>query len=246
MHRFAGVEPRSGRPLRSKRVRVVGVAAGDRHPADDWANRGEATLLAQLARAYLPPPGWMERHGGTGVSWRRDRGAGGTQFGRPTVTGAGAGAPRYCGARQRGGHGSAPRRRPGSMTEPHASATRERALRTYVVLHYHGRAPSQILAGAAPPRGDAGRYAEAEPLGTVEAHTPAEARAEAARRWPDVPPRALRTRTARQAGPGPLAVALAKGAERDALARDAARGALAEGALPRDAERDPPGRCQDR
>ena len=82
VHRLSSVAPRTGRRIESKRVRVV-----DRHPADDWADLGEAALLAQLARAYLPR-GWVERHGGTGVGWRWDRGAGGASFGRPTVAGA--------------------------------------------------------------------------------------------------------------------------------------------------------------
>jgi hypothetical protein len=33
-----------------KAVRVV-----DRHPADDWADVSKPALLAQLARAYVPP-----------------------------------------------------------------------------------------------------------------------------------------------------------------------------------------------
>ena len=48
-----------------KVVRVV-----DRHPADDWADVGKPALFAQLARAYLPPVGWVERHGGSGSSRR--------------------------------------------------------------------------------------------------------------------------------------------------------------------------------
>ena len=48
-----------------KVVRVV-----DRHPADDWADVSKPALLAQLARAYEPPVGWVERHGGSGSSRR--------------------------------------------------------------------------------------------------------------------------------------------------------------------------------
>ena len=48
-----------------KAVRVV-----DRHPADDWADVGKPALLAQLARAYVAPAGWVERHGGSGGSRR--------------------------------------------------------------------------------------------------------------------------------------------------------------------------------
>ena len=57
------------------------------------------------------------------------------------------------------------------MTGPRAAGTREPASRTYVVLHYHGRP----LAGSAPPPGYG--YVEAEPLGTVEARTAADAKA---------------------------------------------------------------------
>lgn len=48
-----------------KLVRVI-----DRHPADEWLDVRTATLATQLARAYIPPVGWVERHGGTGTSRR--------------------------------------------------------------------------------------------------------------------------------------------------------------------------------
>jgi hypothetical protein len=58
---FIARDMRTGRKL----VRVV-----DRHPADAWGDVSRAALLAQRARAYLPPVGWVERHGGTGSSRR--------------------------------------------------------------------------------------------------------------------------------------------------------------------------------
>ena len=64
-------DPATGAPVARKIVRVI-----DRHPSDDWADVSEATLRAQLDRAYLPPLGWVERHGQTGVGGQRDRGAG--------------------------------------------------------------------------------------------------------------------------------------------------------------------------
>lgn len=99
--------------------------------------------------------------------------------------------------------------REGPVNPPSGSDGGEH-VRTSIVLHYHGRP----LAGAAAPPG----YVEAEPLGTVEARTAADAKAQAARRWPDVPPRAFRTRTAPQAGRGLLAVALVRDAKQDARA----------------------------
>jgi hypothetical protein len=59
---------RDGRTL----VRVV-----DRHPADAWDDVSRDALASQLARAYVPPVGWVERHGGTGTS-RRPGSSGGT------------------------------------------------------------------------------------------------------------------------------------------------------------------------
>ncbi len=47
----------------------------DRHPADAWADVSRAALAAQLARAYVPPVGWVERHGGTSGSRRPGTGA---------------------------------------------------------------------------------------------------------------------------------------------------------------------------
>ncbi len=41
-----------------------------RKDADGRADVRKPALLAQLARAYVPPVGWVERHGGSGSSRR--------------------------------------------------------------------------------------------------------------------------------------------------------------------------------
>lgn len=84
-----------------------------------------------------------------------------------------------------------------------ASARATRPLRLHVALRYHG----PPLAGSPPPPG----YLEADPLGTVEVRSAAEAKTRAAARWSDLPPRAVRVCTARRTAAGWLAHALALG-----------------------------------
>ncbi len=48
---------------------------------------GPSTHTYERATWHRPPYGWVERHGGTGVGWRRDRGAAGGAFGPPRVVG---------------------------------------------------------------------------------------------------------------------------------------------------------------
>jgi hypothetical protein len=57
-------------------VRIV-----DRQLGNAWENASRFAPLALLDCAYPPPPAWIERHSGSGVGWRRDRGTGASPSG---------------------------------------------------------------------------------------------------------------------------------------------------------------------